>query len=93
MRPIFDDKAFIEWIARQNPNAVYTYDSCEDCLIAQYLKHRGIETVCVGRSDVAFFHNFHTTRQRRLPPNWDAVARGKGKTFGKALERAQVLLG
>ncbi|HMF69689.1 MAG TPA: hypothetical protein VK602_19010 [Phyllobacterium sp.] len=88
MRPLFDNKAFIEWIGRQNPEGRYVFDSCQSCLIARYLKSRGIDKVWVEMT----FVTINSKSSSLLPEGWNAVAMGKGHTYGKALERAQRLL-
>jgi hypothetical protein len=89
MRPIFDDEAFVEWIGRQKPERRYIYDSCEDCLIARYLKAKGFQSVWVNKYDVIL----NGEKRKLLPYDWNAVAEGRGKTYGQAHQRALGLLG
>lgn len=92
MRPIFDNRAFIEWIGKQPQDKRYVYDSCLDCLIARYLKERGVQGFMVQK-DAVLFRNVEDGTSRLLPEHWNAVAEGKGKTYGAAHARALELLG
>lgn len=88
MRPIFDNAAFIEWISKQPKDKRYVYNDCHNCLIARYLKDRGVEGFNVQQDVVLFGHDNSVV----LPDGWNDVAEGKGKTYGAALARARELL-
>ena len=87
MRPIFDNRDFLEWIGRQNPHARYQYSSCRNCLIARYLKFRGFSDVHVEENFVLLNGTL-----KMLPKYWNFIAGGKGYTYGQALKRAELHL-
>lgn len=91
MRPLFDNAAFIEWISKQPKDKRYVYNDCHTCLIARYLKDRGVEGFNVQQDVVLFEYAEHGT-STKLPDGWNDVAEGKGKTYGAALARARELL-
>lgn len=92
MRPVFDNRAFIEWLDNQPPTHAYQYENCKDCLIAQYLKFRGFENVTVD-SKYAYMHGtFIDGDNRLLPTSWDDVAEARPRTFGAAAVRARKAL-
>lgn len=89
MKPLFDNRDFIEWIAKQPANRRYNYENCKTCLIARYLKHRGLTNFSVQKDYVL---SSGPTGSMMLPDGWNAVAEGKGRTFGAAHQRALALL-
>lgn len=90
MRPLFDNRAFIDWLAAQDPEQSYDYISCRGCLIAQYLHCRGFPHAFVD-SDRAYLRRYGLDR-RVLPPGWNDIAEAKPRTFGAALARAREAL-
>lgn len=93
MRPLYDNQAFIEWIGKQPQGKRYVYDDCVNCLIARYLKERGVQGFMVQKDYVLFPDTKVLGTSRMLPDGWNAVAEGKGKTYGAAYARALELLG
>lgn len=89
MRPIFDNRDFIEWLARQKQDGTYNYDNCKRCLIARYFHYRGFKDVHVNSS---FLMLKDGGPAKELPMYWNYIAQANGHTFGRALERARMWL-
>lgn len=84
MRPIFDDKSLIEWLAKQPSEGEYDYGDCGRCLLARYFTSVGIQDVHVNST--------HLNDNRALPSGWDQVASMRPWTFGAAAARARLYL-
>jgi hypothetical protein len=83
-------ESLIAWLERQDPLADYCYSSTGECLLARYFAERGFNKVIMA---AGFFYHFP---QRNglyevtpLPPHFNAIAKGKVRTFGAALARAR----
>lgn len=93
--PILDTKAFADWIGKQRPNTRYEYTTPFYCLIAQYLRHKGVQFWAVGPYDIALNQNH--IGNIVIPPEWRYIARGNNfdaaeYTFGAAHTRALEVL-
>lgn len=77
-------EALVTWLEKQPAGGRYSYVCGDRCLMAQYLRAAGF-TVC----DVNPRSWRDYTTSHRLPKGWDWVARGSGRTYGQALERAR----
>jgi len=83
----FDDhKAFIDWLSSHDPDESYRYSDCNNCLLAQWLKHNGVDGPLVGS-------NFWTATSKPeltyIPWEYNKISHGYRYTFGEALERAK----
>jgi hypothetical protein len=88
----FSLQSLVAWLERQDPLEDYCYSSTGECLLARYFAERGFNKVIMA---AAFFYHF----PRRdalyevafLPEHFNAIAKGKVRTFGAALDRAREL--
>jgi hypothetical protein len=90
MRPLFDNRSLIDWLASQPPAKPYDYANGSCCLITQYLRSRGFTRAVVDSHSAYLDGSWGTARRTRtLPPSWNDIAQQKPWTFGAALERAR----
>jgi hypothetical protein len=80
------------WLERQDPLEEYCYSSTGECLLARYFSARGFTKVIMAAN---YFYHFPRAgalyETAPLPPHFNAIARGKVRTFGAALARARDL--
>ena len=85
-------QSLIAWLERQDPLAEYCYSSTGECLLARYFRERGFNKVIMAAD---FFYHFPRSdalyEAVKLPRHFNAIARGKVRTFGAALARAREL--
>jgi hypothetical protein len=78
--------SLIAWLETKDPDERYQYQSCCECLIAQYLIYRGWREPRVGPHDAEQDNHM----PERLPPHWDDISNYGERTFGAALERVRI---
>jgi hypothetical protein len=88
----FSLASLVAWLERQDPNEDYCYSSTGECLLARYFSARGFSKVIMAAN---YFYHFPRSgslyETAALPPRFNAIARGKLRTFGAALTRAREL--
>ena len=91
---IYKVENLITWLSERDPNEEYNYESCRECLLAQYLRYNIPEFVSIGidwwdkKGNVYEIPNFKALNQIAL-----GQEKKEGWTFGKALERARTYMG
>ena len=77
----------IAWLETQPSEGTYCYASNGKCLLALYFTARGFRRVNMGPTK--FYHGRIWEYEAPLPHNFNAIAMGKPRTMGAALERAR----
>jgi hypothetical protein len=89
MRPLFDNRSLIDWLASQPPGKPYDYANGSYCLITQYLRSRGFPKAVVDSHSAYLGGSLDLLGTHTLPPSWNDIAQQQPWTFGAALERAR----
>jgi len=86
----FSLQSLIAWLELQDPLAEYCYSSTGECLLARYFRERGFNKVIMAADFFYHFPRFDALYEAvRLPAHFNAIAKGKTRTFGAALARAR----
>lgn len=82
---IYKKENLIEWLKTKDPLEEYNYNSCKECLLAQYLRANIPDFVSIGvdwwnkKGEIFVIPNFRELNKIAFAGAW---------TFGAALERA-----
>jgi hypothetical protein len=87
----FSLPALIAWMKTKPADEVYCYEDNGDCLIGQYLQYIGIKEVRIGGSYWRDNALYPTDVRHPLPDGWNNIAVTQPRTFGAALQRAEML--
>jgi hypothetical protein len=83
----FNLRRLIAWLEKQPPQKRYGYTNTSRCLLAQYFTAIGVKFEAVGTDCVWLKAGEYFAID--LPPHFNEIAMGRGRTFGAALMRAR----